>query len=88
MTMTLPASSPTGSSWLKRSLLVIGAFFGTLEGFYRFASSITSTPLLAGVHPVLGISAVGCALAGHLRLGITALALLALSLWARHIGMF
>jgi hypothetical protein len=46
------------------------------------------TPLLAGLHPILGISAVGCALAGRLRLGITALALLALSLWARHIDMF
>jgi hypothetical protein len=88
MTMTLPASAPAVSSPLKTTVLVIGALVGTLEGLFGFASSITSIPLLGALHPILGISVVSFALAGSVRLGITALALLALSLWARHIGMF
>jgi hypothetical protein len=88
MTMTLPASSPEHCSTLKTTLLVIGALVGTLEGLYGFASSVTSIPLLGVLHPILGFGAVGFALAGRLRPGIAALGLLALSLWARHIGLF
>jgi hypothetical protein len=88
MTMTLPASSPADCSPLVKTLLVIGAVVGMLEGLFGFATSITSDPLLGILHPILGLGAVGFALAGGLRPGITALALLALSLWARLIGMF
>jgi hypothetical protein len=88
MTMTLPASSPADSSPLVKTILVIGAFAGMLEGVFGFATSITSNPLLGILHPILGFGAVGFALAGGLRPGIAALALLALSLWARLIDMF
>ena len=89
MTMTLPVASPTNPSLLEKTLLVIGAFVGTFEGLFGFATSAAgSPPLLSALNPVLGIGAVSFALAGHLRLGTTALALLALSLWARHIDMF
>jgi hypothetical protein len=88
MTMTLTASSPADCSPLVKTLLVIGAVVGMLEGLFGFATSITSNPLLGILHPILGLGAVGFALAGGLRPGVTALALLALSLWARHIDMF
>ena len=88
MTMTLPASSPADCSPIVKTLLVIGALVGMLEGLFGFATSIASNPLLGVLYPILGFGAVGFALAGGLRPGITALALLALSLWARLSGMF
>ena len=85
MTMVLPASSPAParSSELDQVLRIVILLFGAIEGILHVRDLIPSGNINASMlHPLLGFAAVAFALSKKLRLGIAALALLALVQWA------
>jgi len=94
MTMTLPtpATEPAGHACGERTLRVIVALVGLIEGL----RGLTDVPILFGditkigaitvtvmvLHPILGFAALGLALARRLRHAIGALAVFILAEWA------
>jgi hypothetical protein len=85
MTMVLPASppAPARSSELDQILRVVILLFGAIEGILHVRDLIPSADIsVSALHPLIGFAAVAFALTKRLRLGIAALALLALVQWA------
>jgi hypothetical protein len=94
---TTPANAPSAA--LDRVLRIVVFLFGMIEGILHLSDlsilsgDITRIPgadpeglmFLAAIvlHPVLGFAAAACALTKKLRLGLAALALLALMPWVR-----
>jgi hypothetical protein len=95
MTMTLPAPTTASerAAALAPILLVLIGMVGAIEGLSGLTELRTlfgdtskiwpSTLVVIALHPVFGLAALVFALAGRLRHGIIALALLALSQWFR-----